>query len=133
MRLTHLLLLGGFGFFSQFAFAAPTSVQCFVSQVLDGGDFENVNDFSFEDYPNIAFEASTPEGQNLIVGAFSFSEKDSYSPAQITIEKLSNGYAIHAQPQDSKEIYTLVVLGDTGFLDFNDNGTKTHVARLACQ
>lgn len=122
--------------FSQIALASQTTVfNCKVAKVVDGGNFENEHDFLFADYPHVAYSSNTPHGKALIVGALSFSEKDSDQPSEFTEQNVENMSFVGAVPQDSGQTFVLVVTGAKGRLVYHSKELEAavEVAELICE
>lgn len=111
------------------AFAAANDIECTVAEVLDNGDFENISDFSFADYPHATYEAETTTGQSFHVGGFWFDDSDS----TITVTKAGNITVVTAVPVDSLQVFKLTVTSSTGLFEYTEGGTTTQVARLTCE
>ncbi len=132
-----LILALALTFVSQFALATPqtTEFNCKVAKVVDGGNFENEHDFTFADYPHIAYSSNTPDGKTLIVGALSFSEKDESQSSEITEENLENMSFVSAVPEESGQIFFLVVTGAKGRFLYHSQELEApvEVAQLTCE
>ena len=53
--------------------AEPLKIQCKVEKVLDGGEYENVNDFTFEEYPYLQYSNDGKGRMSLLLGAMEYS------------------------------------------------------------
>jgi hypothetical protein len=53
--------------------AEPFTVQCKVEEILDGGDYENENDFTFDEYPNLIYSNDGQGRLSLLLGAMEYS------------------------------------------------------------
>lgn len=123
---------------SSVALALPPVLkfECRIAKVVDGGAFENINDFSFKDYPHVAYDGNSDsiEGKALLVGALKFTEKDEDQPSIITEESEYRKSIIIAEPEDSGQIFSIEV-DDTGYglLHYADETRfPSAVAELIC-
>jgi hypothetical protein len=53
--------------------AEPFAIQCKVETVFDGGEYENENDFTFEEYPYLQYTNDGKGRLSLLIGAMEYS------------------------------------------------------------
>lgn len=118
--------------FSQAAIASD--FECQVTKVLDHGNFENENDFSFVDSPWVAFSKKTAEGRELIVGALSFTEQATVQRNFFEVDSDANKIVVKVNPDESGQIFSVFVDKKTksGRLFYSGGGKPVLVAALSC-
>jgi len=135
-----------------FAQADETLYNCKIDRVLDGGiesGYENVNDFTFEEYPYLTLRSDGSDKYGLSVGAMGYSmlgdsEDDGYSSLTLKSLPTQNQEIITVMYDDLLTVTATFEKLKTGqtiaFLDSyesepgaaHDKMIKTRVAQFKC-
>jgi hypothetical protein len=135
IALTVLPALGlTFALTSQ-AFALGDYTRCIVSEVKDGGAFENEYDFSFSENLFVVVDLRDASNKVVSIGALSFAEKDANQASDIKIVDAYGAAGVEIAPQESDERFHLFInwrqgLGDVKRKVGND---YVPVATLDCK
>lgn len=112
---------------------ASAGFMCTVTQVLDNGNFENINNFKFRDYKYVGL-TNDGNSASLNVGALAFNSADS----AVSVRGSRSYVRVEAQPANSDQVYKVVVIKrgpnkQKGTLSFSDRAhPEARVAALSC-
>jgi hypothetical protein len=113
---------------------ANADFTCTVTKVLDDGAFENVNDFTFEDYNYLALE-TTAQTTKVDVGGLGFDTTDS----DIRVTGTRSYVSVVVKPFESDQVFRLHVYKNgskkqTGLFFYQEgNQPEVRVASLFCK
>ncbi|RYZ75185.1 MAG: hypothetical protein EOP05_08470 [Proteobacteria bacterium] len=124
----------GLALFTQPALALPSLTECVVSDVKDGGDFENENDFLFADYKFVTVDLRNHADKKVSIGALEFSEQDSLTTSAIKVIEAGGSASIDIVPEESGDRFYVRIdfRKRTGEIQREVRGSWIPVATLTC-
>ncbi|HMN67333.1 MAG TPA: hypothetical protein PKC28_02230 [Bdellovibrionales bacterium] len=107
--------------------SAHAAFTCTVDEVLDGGSFENENDFTFADYPYVTY-APTSE----------YEETSPYQTCAFTIRESENRIGVSAKADEDPRVQMVTVFWQNsktgvGLFSVYEKGNSTDIAILNCR
>lgn len=118
--------------------SAHAAFTCTVDEVLDGGSFENENDFTFADYPYVTYAPTSEYGRTLAVGALICEETSPYQTCAFTIRESENRIGVSAKADEDPRVQMVTVFWQNsktgvGLFSVYEKGNSTDIAILNCR